>query len=87
MAKNSLVTLCCQNPEYRCTGSDYGLHSCASAFTDSASVMVLGCPKKEEEEEEEIIKWCFGHFQVSHLKYAIVVASIQADTLLYAAYM
>ena len=54
MAKNSLVELCCQNPEYRCTGLDYGFHSHASAFAHGASVMVLCHLKKRGGEEERI---------------------------------
>ena len=57
MAKNSLVALCSQYPEYRCTGSDYRLHSHASAFSQSAFIMVQrlseATSNKDEEEEEE----------------------------------
>ena len=68
---------CCQNPEYRCTGPDYRLHSHTSTFAHGASVTVLGCSKKggggREEEEERITcstKQCFGRLPVSHLKHA-----------------
>ena len=54
MAKKSLMVLCRQNPEYRCTGPVYRLHSHASAFAHSAFIMALGCLKKGEDEEEGV---------------------------------
>ena len=53
MAKNSCMTLCCQNQEYRGTGQHYGLHSSANTSVHSASVAVLCLLKKEEEEEKK----------------------------------
>ena len=54
MAMNLRMAPCCQNPENRCTGLDYGLHSRTSAFAYGASVTILGCPKKGEKGEERI---------------------------------
>ena len=65
MGKNSLMVPCCQNPEYRCTGPDYRLHSRSSAFAQGhgASVSVLGCLKRGgEEEENELVQTAFWLF-------------------------
>ena len=45
------MALRCQNPEYRCTGPSYRLHSRVSAFAHGASIKVLGCQRKEKKKE------------------------------------
>ena len=59
---------------YRCTGSDYRLHSHASAFAQSAFIMVQrlseATRRRRRRREEISTKWHFGCFQVSHLKHA-----------------
>ena len=54
MARNSLVTLCCQNLSiYRCAGPVYGLHIRANGFAYSAFIKAPGYVKKGNEEGEE----------------------------------
>ena len=50
MAKNSRITLCCQNRVSKGTNQCYGLHDSACISVQSASVTVLGLLKKKKKE-------------------------------------
>ena len=53
MAKNSRMTLCCQNRVSKGTDRHYGLHSSASSSVHSASVTEPGLLKKKKKKKKK----------------------------------
>ena len=83
------MALCCQNREYIALANVMGFIVVPVALSvHSTSVTVLGLLRKKKmtkKEKKNLYKMAFCLFQVSNLEYSNRMASIEANTFLYAA--